>query len=247
MSTGVVVGVEEQTVGDRTDLAPQRLGRECRGVHRVGQDDDLTGAAASRVVVAEPGDRRVFGVHGRDPRAACCPGRATGDEEETHESGPAGIGDGGGLADLGAGRAVGLIALLTLVFKDELMDAWASGRVGLGLGGAAGVRAGRGRDVRRGRAARRRCSWSSSATRHGWARIALTATIVLMALGTAGHPADRPAGALRRALGRRPGAPGRPSSVRSGTATPRRTCGTGRRAAGDLTDRRPTGRLPRRS
>ena len=61
------VGVEEQAVGDRTDLAAQRLGRECRGVHRVGQDDDLTGAAAARVVVAEPGDRRVFGVHGARP------------------------------------------------------------------------------------------------------------------------------------------------------------------------------------
>ena len=51
------------------------------------------------------------------------------DEEETHDPGAARIGDGSGLVDpRRTGRAVGVTALLTLVFKGELMDAWESGR-----------------------------------------------------------------------------------------------------------------------
>ena len=51
ISTGVAVGVEEQAVGDRADLAAERLGGQGGGVDRVWQDDD----------------------RGRCPRAACAP------------------------------------------------------------------------------------------------------------------------------------------------------------------------------
>jgi hypothetical protein len=43
---GLAVTVEEQAVGDRSDLAPQRRRGECRSVGAVGQDDHVTRAAA---------------------------------------------------------------------------------------------------------------------------------------------------------------------------------------------------------
>ncbi len=79
ISTGEPVGVEEQAVGDRADLAAERLGGQCGGVDRVGQNDDLTGPAEPRVRLAEPDDGRVLGLgHGHslgrsphEPAAAC--------------------------------------------------------------------------------------------------------------------------------------------------------------------------------
>ena len=40
-------GVEQQAVGDRADLAAERLGRQRGGVDRVGEDDDAAGPPAA--------------------------------------------------------------------------------------------------------------------------------------------------------------------------------------------------------
>ena len=55
--------VEDEAVGDRTDLAAEGFGRECGRVDGLGQDDDLTGAAAAGVLVAKSDDCGVLGRH----------------------------------------------------------------------------------------------------------------------------------------------------------------------------------------
>ena len=49
---------EEQAVGDRADLAAERVGGELGGVHRVGQHDDPAGAATGLELGPEAGDGR---------------------------------------------------------------------------------------------------------------------------------------------------------------------------------------------
>ena len=55
-------GVEEQAVGDRPDLAAERLRGELGRVDRRGQDDDPPGPAGLGHRRAEGGDRRVLGA-----------------------------------------------------------------------------------------------------------------------------------------------------------------------------------------
>ena len=83
------VGVEEQAVGDRADLAAERLGGQCRRVHGVGENDDLAGAP-QREWISETGDRRVLGRH-----TATLVRRADEFEGVRDEAAAAGVGDEG--------------------------------------------------------------------------------------------------------------------------------------------------------
>ena len=57
-------GVEDQAVGDRADLAAERLGGECGGVDRIGQDDHVTGASAPvSARLGNRGDRGMLARH----------------------------------------------------------------------------------------------------------------------------------------------------------------------------------------
>ena len=125
------VGVEEQAVGDRSDLAAERFGSECGGVDGIGQNDDLASSAASCVLGAEPADRGVVGRHGCDPRgrADVVPPGYRGAQGGRMGKRPAAVDLATWLLWLQVVAGL-VISVLVVVFREDLEEAWSPGRSG---------------------------------------------------------------------------------------------------------------------